>query len=638
MEEGLGQSSGEVDKSRVLDVKPLSSWAPIFPKSPHAHSPLFGTSSDWKNYSAELSIGFYPFGKPNASPSASAPAPIRSMETMSIGDIEGAVRTDRSDNASVKRQRTRAESLGPEKCLVSFDASKRDNGDAETVEYVRLMFDAVRRRLSQLDDAKEVLIGGSKNQKAGSLMMAKGVRTNMNKRIGMVPGVEVGDIFFFRFEMCLVGLHSQTMAGIDYLTSKDEPLAVSIVSSGVYDDNADDTDVLIYTGQGGVSKKQVVDQKLEKGNLALERSMQQANEIRVIRGVKDPTNLAAKVYVYDGLYTVQESWIEKGRTGGNIFKYKLVRLAHQASAFSVWKSVEKWKQNRVSRAGLILPDLASGAEKLPISLVNDVDNDRGPSYFAYYPSLKYTKPYRSTTQSLGCNCHTCTPGDLNCSCIRKNDGDFPYLGSGILVSRRPMLYECGPSCPCFSNCKNRVSQSGLKFHFEVFKTTDRGWGLQSWDPIRAGEFICEYAGKVVDKLSTSEDNDYIFDTSKHKYNSLKWNYDPSLLDEEPSAESTEDCEIPVPLTISAKNIGNVARFMNHSCSPNVFWQPVMYEVNGEAFLHIAFFAIKNIPPMTELTFDYGVTQSLTQGVHNSNMADGKKKCLCKSANCKGYFG
>jgi SET domain-containing protein len=105
---------------------------------------------------------------------------------------------------------------------------------------------------------------------------------------------------------------------------------------------------------------------------------------------------------------------------------------------------------------------------------------------------------------------------------------------------------------------------------------------------------------------------------------------------ERSNDSDENYEIPSPLVISAKHVGNVARFMNHSCSPSVFWQPVLYEHNNQSFLHIAFFAIRHIPPMTELTYDYGVARS--------NEAEGnitlnrKKKCLCVSSNCRGYFG
>ena len=86
----------------------------------------------------------------------------------------------------------------------------------------------------------------------------------------------------------------------------------------------------------------------------------------------------------------------------------------------------------------------------------------------------------------------------------------------------------------------------------------------------------------------------------------------------------------LPTIISAKQTGNVARFMNHSCSPNVFYQPVMYDHGDEGYPHIAFFAIKNIPPMTELTYDYG--QSNGSGCRRP------KICICQSHMCKGTFG
>ncbi|KAI5420673.1 hypothetical protein KIW84_044494 [Lathyrus oleraceus] len=182
---------------------------------------------------------------------------------------------------------------------------------------------------------------------------------------------------------------------------------------------------------------------------------------------------------------------------------------------------------------------------------------------------------------------------------------------------------------------------------EVFKTKDKGWGLRSLDPIRAGAFICEYAGEVIDKARLSQliregdTAEYVFDTTR-VYESFKWNYEPKLLDEVRANESSEDYAMPHPLIINAKNVGNVARFMNHSCSPNVFWQPVLYEENNQSFLHVAFFALRHIPPMQELTYDYGADRSdnaegssahkdvfgvLHQVVRSQIGGSGKKACI-----------
>ena len=51
------------------------------------------------------------------------------------------------------------------------------------------------------------------------------------------------------------------------------PLAVAIVLSGQYEDDLDNSEDVIYTGQGGNNllgnKKQILDQKMLRGNLAL---------------------------------------------------------------------------------------------------------------------------------------------------------------------------------------------------------------------------------------------------------------------------------------------------------------------------------------------------------------------------------
>ncbi|KAL4600356.1 hypothetical protein ACB092_11G194700 [Castanea dentata] len=703
MEGGSGFNSvppsNSFDKSRVLDVKPLRRLKPVFPNGPQ--TPPFVCASPHGPFPSQFTP-FYPFcglqGSQTSSdnqqnqtpmPMGPNPTPLRAFRSLQAAEFSGAFNGDtepstggdgdglrmnedgyiegqkrtgpnlRGSNSSQKKtrknqdpgssRRPAATKVSLPSIVVTVSQSERDDGNREVVTHVLMTFDALRRRLSQIEDAKELTTGIIKRSdlKASNILMTSGFRTNMKKRIGAVPGVEVGDIFFFRMELCLVGLHAQSMGGIDSLVVKgdleEEPVAVSIVSSGGYDDDAEDRDVLIYSGQGGnfgKRDKQAADQKLERGNLALERSLRRGNDVRVIRGLKDVVSPSSKVYVYDGLYKIRESWIES-KSGCNIFKYKFVRMPGQPDAFAVWKSIQKWKEGFSSRVGLILPDLTSGAESTPVSLVNDIDEEKGPAYFTYFPTLKYSKSFNLAQPSFGCNCHNaCQPGDSNCSCVTKNGGKFPYTTNGILVSRKPLIYECGPTCPCFPNCKNRVSQTGLKVHLEVFKTMDKGWGLRSWDPIRCGTFICEYAGEAIDKVKAKqggeegENDEYVFDTSR-VYGSFKWNYESGLLEGESSNESNEEYKLPSDLVISAKNVGNVARFMNHSCSPNVFWQPVLYEHNSQSFLHIAFFAIRHIPPMTELTFDYGIAGS--DEAEGNSALNRKKKCLCGSSNCRGYF-
>ncbi|XP_052173061.1 histone-lysine N-methyltransferase, H3 lysine-9 specific SUVH1-like [Diospyros lotus] len=516
--------------------------------------------------------------------------------------------------------------------LTGFDTIGQADGDSELVRYVLMIYNLLRRRISQIEDVKEATSGIARRPdlKSGTILMTKGIRTNSSKRVGAVPGVEVGDIFFFRMEMCLVGLHAPSMAGIDYMSLKvrqdEDPMAVSVVSSGGYEDDAEGEDVLIYSGQGGTNRKDkhTMDQKLERGNLALEKSLRRGNEVRVIRGMKDMVSQTGKIYLYDGLYKVQDSWIEKGKSGCSVFKYKLARAPGQSEAFRMWKTIQQWKEGMTSRVGVILPDLTSGAENLPVSLVNDVDDEKGPDYFTYFPCLKYSKPVLSLQSSSRCTCKDGCQTGVNCSCIQKNGGALPYTSLGVLLSYKSLIYECGASCMCPPTCRNRISHTGFKVHLEVFRTKNRGWGLRSLDPIRSGNFICEFAGEVVTKsmggefLIENEDN-YIFDATR--------THEPREL---MPANSDESPKIPFPLVISAKTGGNVARFINHSCTPNVYWQPVIRESNNGSYVHIAFFAINHIPPMKELTYDYGIVQS-------GKAEQRKKKCLCGSSKCRGHF-
>ncbi|KAG2261801.1 hypothetical protein Bca4012_013522 [Brassica carinata] len=174
-----------------------------------------------------------------------------------------------------------------------------------------------------------------RHYEARAILMSEGKQVNAQKRIGPVPGVEIGDEFQYKSELNLIGLHFDIRGGIDYIIRGDLKVATSIISSegNGYTDRFN-SDVMIYSGQGGnlTSKDQrvVKDQKLETGNLALANSMEAKTPVRVIRGVKG-LGQKGKCYVYDGLYLVQEYWRERGRGGSVVFKFKLCRIPGQHS-------------------------------------------------------------------------------------------------------------------------------------------------------------------------------------------------------------------------------------------------------------------------------------------------------------------
>jgi putative restriction endonuclease len=109
--------------------------------------------------------------------------------------------------------------------------------------------------------------------------------------------------------------------------------ADSIVLSGGYEDDVDYGDVIIYTGQGGndpETKKQVADQELHLGNMGLAKSCIEGLPVRVSRGERlDSPYRPDQGYRYDGLYTVDDFWRERGRSGYHIWRYRLLRSPGQ---------------------------------------------------------------------------------------------------------------------------------------------------------------------------------------------------------------------------------------------------------------------------------------------------------------------
>ena len=153
--------------------------------------------------------------------------------------------------------------------------------------------------------------------------MRKGSRPPI---FGHLPGTFVGQSFANRIALSLSGVHPSRRSGI---SGSQREGAVSVVLSGAYEDDEDHGDTVLYTGQGGRSpdsRKQVIDQELVKGNLALAVSCQRELPVRLIRGATPGSvHGPEEGYRYDGLYRVESYWREPGRSGYQVWRYRLVR-------------------------------------------------------------------------------------------------------------------------------------------------------------------------------------------------------------------------------------------------------------------------------------------------------------------------
>uniref|UniRef100_A0A2P2IMF6 Histone-lysine N-methyltransferase H3 lysine-9 specific SUVH6-like n=1 Tax=Rhizophora mucronata TaxID=61149 RepID=A0A2P2IMF6_RHIMU len=509
------------------------------------------------------------------------------------------------------------------------------NGDARNkVRETLRLFQAINRKLLQEEEAKVNGHGNTRRRcdlQAAKILKEKVKYCNTGKQIiGSVPGVEVGDEFQYWVELNIVGLHRPSQGGIDYLNQGMDSLATSIVASGSYGDDTDETDVLIYTGQGGNMNnggKEPEDQELKRGNLALKNSRDAQNPVRVIRSETKVSDSRGKTYIYDGLYLVEKLWQELGPHGKLVYKFQLVRIPGQPEL--AWKVVKKSKKYQV-RQGLCFDDISQGRESIAICAVNAIDDERPPP-FEYVTHMIYP-PWHRLIPPQGCDCNEkCFEG--KCSCAAKNGGEIPYNHNGAIVETKPIVYECGPFCKCPPSCFNRVSQHGIKFQLEIFKTESRGWGVRSLNSIPSGSFICEYVGELLEEKEAEKrtgNDEYLFDIGHNCNDKVLWDGLSALM---PVAQSSS-CEVVQDgsFTIDAARCGNVGRFINHSCSPNLYAQNVLYDHEDERMPHIMLFSAENIPPLQELTYHYNY---MIDQVLDSDGNIKKKSCYCGSSECTG---
>jgi euchromatic histone-lysine N-methyltransferase len=203
--------------------------------------------------------------------------------------------------------------------------------------------------------------------------------------------------------------------------------------------------------------------------------------------------------------------------------------------------------------------------------------------------------------------------------VKRNGGGGPaYNADGTLVKGMPVVYECGALCGCPSTCPNRVTQRGMAHRLEVFRSNKTEWGVRTLDLIQPGAFICEFTGDLVavdgvqssGNATGSSSSTYwggIVDPRRFPARWREWGdvSAAAVPDDEGRASRFPQCPSPeYLLDVSCRR--NFAAFICHSGAPNAFVQFVIRGDENEACPHLAVFAMETIPPMRELSIDYGI--------------------------------
>ncbi|CAK0751346.1 hypothetical protein CVIRNUC_002061 [Coccomyxa viridis] len=188
-----------------------------------------------------------------------------------------------------------------------------------------------------------------------------------------------------------------------------------------------------------------------------------------------------------------------------------------------------------------------------------------------------------------------------CHCELPPDGG-PACGPDCL--NRVLNMECVPSyCNCGDRCSNQHFTKRQYVKLEKRRAGAKGFGLFSPEDLKAGQFIIEYIGEVLEEEEYLRRKEYYQESGQRHY------YFMNIGNGE---------------VIDAARKGALGRFINHSCRPNCETQK--WVVRGE--LAIGLFASEDIPAGVELTFDYNFER----------YGDKPMRCLCGAKSCRGYIG
>ena len=139
---------------------------------------------------------------------------------------------------------------------------------------------------------------------------------------GHVGSYRPGDTFRNRIELALTGVHRPRRAGV---CGTQQLGAESIVLAGQYEEDNFSEEEILYSGNGGRDLKtgrQITDQVATTGILALLRSVETSRPVRVLRKVPSEDG-GLEVYRYEGLYRVVSSSFERGKSGFQVYVFRL---------------------------------------------------------------------------------------------------------------------------------------------------------------------------------------------------------------------------------------------------------------------------------------------------------------------------
>ncbi|CAF1044909.1 unnamed protein product [Adineta ricciae] len=286
--------------------------------------------------------------------------------------------------------------------------------------------------------------------------------------------------------------------------------------------------------------------------------------------------------------------------------------------------------DKFDRKFIINEDLSNGQENIPISVYNDLNDDK-PNNFTYVTQIRpfdnqiYTA-FNDTSMMSCCNCTDNCSDRMKCACFRKTLSQAvlnhdPHVMdkqrnrhslSGIIKSigyqKKRLLnpvssgiYECNSKCSCHrEHCSNRLVQKGLFVQLQLFQDKHKGWGLRTLHDLPRGTYICQYIGELITSDQGHERAQTMDDRYQTSLDLVKQiHYEDNNTHRQNNDEEEED-----PYVIDGSLYSNLGKYFNHSCDPNMYIQNVFIESHDLHFPNLALFTRTRVKAGEELTWHY----------------------------------
>eukprot|EP00474_Spongospora_subterranea_P011237 CRZ11695.1 hypothetical protein [Spongospora subterranea] len=238
-----------------------------------------------------------------------------------------------------------------------------------------------------------------------------------------------------------------------------------------------------------------------------------------------------------------------------------------------------------------------------------------------YPSAG-DRNLRNIGHLFGCACQgSCLDNIDSCSCIQSKGLSYHDDGRLDLLKKQP-LFECNALCNCNDKCVNRISQQGSKYAIQIIDDGEKGKAVEACESIPAGAFISEYIGEILSRDQAE---------SRHRLNRPQ-NYLLNIAEKIPTAfvenlicQNLHAVEYTTwEVHIDATYHGNISRYFNHSCEPNMITKVIYIDRMTPG--HIGFFAASDISPGERLEYSYG---SVTE--------QSGTRCRCRKPSCRQWL-